>query len=185
MESQINMKTSNFKVGKKQIILACLTLMLGIAIYVNYALGVPVAEKLQPTDVLTGTGLNYGDATYVNSDTKEDTFAQARIDKMTARDEAIDTLKTVMNGGDATNEEKAVVAEKAEKLSQLQESETKVESLIKAAGFEDCVVYLDGESANIVVKTEGLLASQAAQIKQILLNEVSVDNEKIHILESK
>ena len=62
-------------------------------------------------------------------------------------------------------------------------SENTIESLVKAAGFEDCVCYLDGESASIVVKTEGLVPSQCAQIKDILLSEVSVDNENIRIYE--
>lgn len=178
------MSRSNFKIGKKQIILACLTLMLGIAIYVNYAIS-NVPTDLQATDLYTGAGLNYGDVAYVNSDTQDDYFAQARIDKMTSRDEAIETLQTIFNGGDITEDDKAVVAQNAVKLSQLVESETKIENLIKAAGFEDCVVYLNGESANIVVKSEGLLASQVVQIKDILLNEVQVDNEKIRILASK
>ncbi len=178
------MNKPNFKIGKKQIILACLTLMLCIAIYVNYTLSKPSAD-LKPTGVYKGASLNYGDAAYVNSDKKSDYFAQARIDKMTSRDKAIETLNSVFNGGDLTDENKAVVAQKAEKLSKLVESETKIENLIKAAGYEDCVVYLDGESANIVVKSDGLLASQVAQIKDILLSEVSVNNEKIRILESK
>lgn len=178
------MKTANFKIQKKQIVLACITLLLGIAVYVNYRINVP-ADKLKPTSVYTGAGINYTDSTYVNSDKKSDMLAQARIDKMNARDAAVETLETIMKGGDSTTDEKAVVAEKAEKLSKLVESESKIENLIKAAGFEDCVVYLDGEKANIVVKTDGLLASQAAQIKQILLNEISVDNDKINILETK
>ncbi|MFA5658122.1 MAG: SpoIIIAH-like family protein, partial [Oscillospiraceae bacterium] len=111
-------------------------------------------------------------------------FAQARIDRMNARDEAVETLQTIMNGGDATEDEKAVIAEKALALSKLVEAESKVESLIKAAGFDDCVVYLDGESANIVVKcSEALIPSQAAQIKDILLNEIAIENEKIRIRE--
>ena len=32
------MKKPNIIIGKKQIILACLTMMLGIAVYVNYVL---------------------------------------------------------------------------------------------------------------------------------------------------
>ena len=70
-------------------------------------------------------------------------------------------------------------------LSQLSESESKIESLIKAQGFEDCVVYLDGETASIVVKSEGLAVEQAAQIKDILLTEVTIPAENIRIFEVK
>ena len=70
-------------------------------------------------------------------------------------------------------------------LSKLSESEGKIESLIKAQGFDDCVVYLNGSTANIVVKTEGLESAQAAQIKDILLTEVTIPAENIRIFEVK
>ena len=66
----------------------------------------------------------------------------------------------------------------------LQLSENADPEEIKAAGFEDCVVYLDGDTANIVVKSpEGLIDSEAAQIKDILLGEVDVANENIRIFD--
>jgi len=174
----------SFIVGKKQIILACLTLILGIAIYVNYVLAATPSE-LKATSVLSGAGINYGDAAYVNGEETSDYFAQARIDKMSSREEAVQTLQTIFNGGDMTEQDKAVVAEKAAALSQLVDSENQIEGLIKAAGFEDCVVYLDGTTANIVVKCENFLPSQAAQIKDILLSKVSLENENIRILDVK
>ncbi len=179
------MKIPTLIIGKKQIILACLTLMLAIAVYLNYTLSIP-PEELQPTSVYEGNGLNYGDVIYVNSQVGEDDFfAQARIDKTASRDEAIETLEAIFSGGDLTDENKAVLTENALALSELIETETTVENLIKAAGYEDCIVYLDGESASIVVKSEDLVASQAAQIKDILLKEISVENEKIRIIPSK
>ena len=47
------------------------------------------------------------------------------------------------------------------------------------------MVYLDGENASVVVKSDGLSASQAAEIKDILLSETSVENENIRIFEVK
>ncbi len=179
------MKKTNFTIGKKQIILACLTLMLGIAIYVNYVL-TPTSNELKATDVINGVGGNYTDILYVNGETTgEDYFAQCRIDRMTARDKAVETLQSIYNGGDMTEDEKAVIAQNALNLSKLVETEKTVENLIKASGFEDCVVYLDGTSASIVVKTDGLLPSEAAQIYEILLGQIAVDRENIGILEIK
>ncbi len=173
------MKKPSVIIGKKQIILASLTLILGLGIYGNYILS-KTDDKIKPTGTVDGVSVNYGEAQLVNTEA-EDYFAQARIDKITARDEAVETLKTIMTGGDTTEEEQAVAEDKAVSLSALIESENTVESLIKAAGYEDCVVYLDGESANIVVKSEGLAPSQAAQIKDILLSEVNIANENIRI----
>ena len=179
------MKIPNFIVGKKQIILASLTLFLGLAIYVNYAIN-SGENEIKTTKVVNTKSSNYGVADFVNETTDEDDyFAQARLDRMTSRDEATQTLEMIMNGGDSTDEEKEVASEEAVSISQLIESESKIENLIKAAGYEDCVVYLDGTSANIVVKSDGLQTAQAAQIKDILLGEVDVLNENIKIFDVK
>jgi len=44
---------------------------------------------------------------------------------------------------------------------------------------------LNDSTANIVVKSEGLEAAQAAQIKDILLTEVTIPAENIRIFEVK
>ena len=179
------MKKPNLIIRKNHIILACLTLILGIAIYLSYAF-TQTGNQLAATDVLNSDpGANYGDAEYVNAGESDNYFAQARLDKITKRDEAVQTLQTMLGGGDITNEEKAVITQDAVNVAKLIESEGVVESLVKAQGFTDCVVYLDGTSANIVVKSEGLVPSQAAQIKDILLGEVSVPAENITIFEVK
>lgn len=177
------MKKPTIIIGKKHIILACLTLVLGVAIYLNYIFAQPLKTcELVNNDANTP---NYGDAAFVNGENGDDYFAQARLDKITKRDEAVETLQTMLSGGDVTDDEKAVITSEAVALSKLVESEGVVENLIKAQGFEDCVVYLDGESANIVVKTEGLVPSEAAQIRDILLSKVSVDKDNITIFEVK
>ncbi len=180
----------NFKITKKQIIIACLTLFLAIAVYSNYMLS--QSSKLKPTDVLEGVNLSddYGEVLYVNGTeysaySSEDYFAQARLDKATSRDEAVETLKMVLSGQDVTEEEIAVYTQEAISLTSLIESETVIENLIKAAGYSDCVVYLDNDNASIVVKTDGLTTSDAAEIKDILLSEVNVLNENIRIFEVK
>ncbi len=208
------MKKPSFIIGKKQIILTCMTLMLGIAVYVNYALtdnGVPVKKSVsvnadisssesavestensvendaatENENSIDADAENYGESEFVNGETSEDFFAQARLEKMTNRDEAVQTLQTIMGGGDITEDEMVTNALEAVEVSKLIESEGKIESLIKAQGIEDCVVYLDGESAKVVVKTQGLDKAQAATIKDIILGEVTVPAENIRIFEVK
>ena len=177
------MKKPNLIIGKKQIILACLTVILGIAIYINYFLSQAGSEiPTKPTDTQSG---NYGDATLVNGQETKDYFATARLNKMTSRDEAVETFTALMNGGDLTPEEIASMAQDAVSVAKLVESETKIENLIKAKGFEDCVCYLDGKSADIVVKADNLEVADAATIKTILLQEVSVPLENIKIWNTK
>ena len=176
----------SFIIGKKQIMLAGMTLVLGTAVYVNYAMsasgGIKAAGKVESKNI------HYGEAQLVsadeNADKRDDLFAQARMDRTASRDKAVETLRTIMGGGDSSPEEQQAAAQEAAAMTSLIEKESKVENLIKAAGFSDCVVYLDGENANIVVKTdEGLIQTEAAQIKDILLSEVSVEAENIRIFD--
>ena len=198
------MKKPSIIIGKRQIILSCLTAMLAIAVYINYTMSqkdiiTPVTELTEHT--------SFGDTEFVNAapektpaqevsaakpeeisaeaDPAADYFAQARLQKSVDRDEAVQTLQSIMGGGDITNEEAVTTALDAVQLSSLIESEGRIESLIKSQGFSDCVVYLDGDTAKVVVRSDGLQASEAALIKDLILGEVSVTPENIRIFEVK
>lgn len=187
------MKKPTVIIGKKQIIMTCLTLMLAIAVYINYASApMPTKDGTAIETAEMGDTVNYGETEFVNAQTELDAepaaadyFAQARLDKMNNRDEAVQTLQTIIGGGDLTEDELVVNAIDAVEVSKLIESEGTIESLVKAQGFEDCVAYLDGESAKVVIKTEGLDKAQAASVKDIILGETNVSAENIRIFEVK
>ena len=215
------MKKLSVIIGKKQIILSCLTLMLAIAVYVNYTMSGTELEtaQTQPDEI------TYGDTAFVNaqadansekveestsddaaprttvvSDSAEitaedvaadvasaenaaDYFAQARLERTASRDESVATLQSILGGGDRTEDELVTDAIAAVETSKLIESEATIESLIKAMGYSDCIVYLDSESAKVVVQSEGIDSAQAAAIKDVILGEVSVAAENIRIYE--
>lgn len=198
------MKKPSLIIGKKQIILACLTMILGIAVYVNYILAdsdglVSPSDitKVEDTSETAEDIETYGDTKFVNIDgvssneevaieetsSSDDYFAQARLDRLTSRDNAIQTIQMAIGGGDLTEDEMVTKALEAVSISQLSESETTIETLIKATGIEDCIVYLESDSAKIVVKSTGLTPQQVASIKEILDSEISIPAENIKIME--
>ena len=187
------MKKPTLIIGKKHIIMTCLTLMLAVAVYINYAAAPKISgeEKKKSDDnyMSVSENINYGETELVNGgaegDQTADYFAQARLDKMNNRDEAVQTLQSIIGGGDLTEDEMVTNALDAVEVSKLIESEGTIESLVKAQGFEECVAYLDGDSAKVVVKTEGLDKAQAASIKEIILGEAEVSAENIRIFEVK
>lgn len=193
------MKKPSLIIGKRQIILSCLTVMLAIAVYINYSLSKSELSAVTPSAELTAADDgSYGDTEFVNAEAgeqanadaeqlsdSEDYFAQARLEKTTSRDQAVQTLQMIMGGGDLTENEIITTALDAVEVSNLIACEGNIESLIKSQGFEDCVVYLDGENAKVVVKTDGLEAADAALIKDIILGEVSISSENIRIFEVK
>lgn len=212
------MKKPTLIIGKKQVILSCLTLMLAVAVYVNYSMskddrnlttaesGVHTygetefvnAKAAKATDAVQGTttAVQENAPASFQPDTEagaaameqlnaDDYFAQARLERTSSRDEAVATLQSIMGGGDRTEDELVTDAIAAVETSKLIESESNIESLIKSQGYADCIVYLDGDSAKVVVKTEGLDSAQAAAIKEAILGEVTLPAENIRIFEVK
>lgn len=183
---------ANFLIGKKQIILSALVVILGGAIYVNYLYAdknadFPITKDVSTTQQQSDKdGKNYGDAQLVNGPvSNNDYFKKANLQKTKSRDEVVQTVKAVLEKEGTTEEEKTQATAKMVQLSQQIEDEGKIENLIKSKGFKDCVVYLDNESANVVVKTDGLTAEQAAQIKNIVVSEKDVISQNISITEVK
>ena len=167
-------------IGKKQFVLASLVLVLSAAVYLNWQF----ANADTVIDVAAeNDGKNYGDALLVEGEV--DYFATARLEKQKSRDNATETIANILGDKNVTNEEKANATAKALELAALADKESKIESLIKAKGFADCIAYTDNGKVNVVVKTDGLDAAGAAQIKDIIVTQTSASPENITITEVK
>ena len=58
-----------------------------------------------------------------------------------------------------------------------------MENLIKAKGFEDCVVFISSDVVNVVVTSDGLTQEQAAQINELVASHTDMPTSKIQIIE--
>lgn len=185
----------NMILGKRHIILAALVLVLGIAVYLNWTFG-GKEGGLNITDQLEA-GKNYGDAQYVDANTGENEddlevnangssfFSEARLTRQQSRDSAIDTLTQMFQDSSLSDEQKSQLAIKAAGVAEAIETEGKIENMIKAKGFSDCMVYIDGNRVDVIVKTNGLLKEEVAQIKDILVAETGALEENISITEAQ
>lgn len=186
----------NAILGKKQIILSSLVLILGVAVYLNWQFAnttdsFAVNGTLNTTDASdTASVKNYGDAKLVDTQTSlqsdsDDYFTKARLSRSKSRSMTAASIEKILNGSNATDSEREQAGKQAIAISKQSDSEAKIENLIKAKGFEECVVYLEDKTANVIIKTDGLKSEQAAQVKDIILNETPVKAENIRIVEVK
>ena len=175
-------KRLNLIIGRKQIILAGLTVLLGAAIYINYLNA--SSKDVKISDDANSEVANYGEVQFVSSEAVSDKGGSLSSDEYFAK-ARLDMLQSSYYGGDSTEEELAVIAQDVLQVSGYIETETKVENLLKAQGFSEALCYLSDNSANVIVKTEGLDNSQAAQIKSTLLGEIAIPAENITIVEIK
>ncbi|MBQ2795891.1 MAG: SpoIIIAH-like family protein [Oscillospiraceae bacterium] len=176
-------KKPSFAIRKKHIAVASMVLMLSAAVYVNYLYAVGDIEDFVAADK------NYGDSILVEGSADEAItdssayFSEARVSRQQSRDEAVATIENLYGIAEDDAEQVSALAEKAGEITANMELETKIESMIKAKGFEECIVYISGEYADVMVQTEGLMPTEAAVIKEAIIQETSVPVENISIVE--
>lgn len=174
----------NMILSKKHIILSALVIALSIAIYLNWEYVRKNSGEFINTDGLAASATAGG----VKAETAaygEAYFAEAKLSRTKSRDEAIDALKYMLEGANLSTAQMKELTLQATRMAMSIETEGKIENLIKAKGFADCMVYLDADKIDVLVKCDGLTDSEAAQIKDVILSEVTLPDEKISIIEIK
>ncbi|MDK2802474.1 MAG: SpoIIIAH-like family protein [Oscillospiraceae bacterium] len=191
----------NMILGKKQIVLASLVFILSIAVYLNWQFakdgeGFPVTGSLSDEKDTK----ELGDAKFVNNgedkDSKKDEnskmeksakeyFAKARMERDKARDKSKETMSNMIKDEKLSSDDKEKLQVKESNMVQITEKETKMENLIKAKGFLECMTYLEEGKVSVIVHTEGLAKEQASQIKDIVVSQGKILPENITITEVK
>ncbi len=133
-----------------------------------------------------GAGLFYTEDTEAASDTASDYFAQVRLERQQARDEASSTLQTVATTEGAAQETVDSALEGMTQIAQWTVKEAELENLIRAKGFDDCVVYLSESGATVTVSApDGLSEAAVARITDIIVTETEFSADQLRVIEIK
>lgn len=186
------------KFGKKQLVLASLVLALGAAVYLNWQFtGVnklPVGEDASSTVSQLGAAQLVNNA-YVetvsdklksssSASDSADALSEARMDRQSSRDAAIDLLDEVLKNVDADSEAKKNAVEQASVIAQNILKETNVENLLQAKGYKEAVAYLSGEDCSVVVAGE-IKAEDTLIIQEVVMDQTGLSADKITIVAAK
>ena len=187
--------------AKKQLMMVALVAALGAAVYLNYYF------TNEPTlsagaDASTSDDGALGEASFVNgsmtdasedassepsNDTtaKENYFDKARASRTAAREESLRLVQQTLGGASASAEEKKKATDTATAIAQNVLQESNIENLILAKGFDDCVVFIDGENCSVVVQTDSLQQQECLQIMEIVVAQSSIAAQNVQIMASK
>lgn len=178
--------------GKRQILMAVLVIALGAAVYLNYFFSdtaVPTGNTGNTTQTTGTTNRNLGDSVFVSGttgttavNTGNDYFTAARANREAAREEAVELIKDVFNSVKTTDEERADAGARVKAIAAAVEQESKIENLIMAKGFKDCIAYIEDGECQVVVKGEDLQTQEMLQITEIVTDTAGISAEKIKIL---
>ena len=173
------------KVGKKNMMIAGAFVIVAVALVV--ALTVFGGSEDKGFDYSQGTGLTPPPADTPQDSTDADAddsyFSSVQVSRQRNRDEALEVLQSVVDNDSATETAKNEALAEINNLARVMEAEANIETLIIAKGFEECVAVISGESASIVVKSEGLQAAQISQINEIVYEQSGILPVNIKIIE--
>ncbi len=179
-------KNAYHKIGKKNLIVIAAILVIGGAVYVNYILfSDPVGTIGYGTNNMSDV---YGDSDSDSQNPKEainmdEYFSSTVLSRQKARDEALEVLQTVVDSAEALQETKAQAFSDMSQIAKDIECEANIETLVEAKGFADCVAVVNGSTVSIVVKSEGLLPNDIAQINEIVYEQAGVEPVNVKIVE--
>lgn len=170
------------KIGAKNLLVICAVLLIGTAICVNYVI-YNQEPQTPSTDVdidLNDTNL---DSTLQNDPNASDYFAQTILSRKQARDEALEVLKSVATSDSALPETIETALNDISQIAKDIECESNIETLIEAKGFTECIAVISDGKATIIVKSDGLLASEVAQINEIVYEASGILPTDLKIIE--
>lgn len=182
-------------VGKKRgVVYGVIGVMLCVAVYLNWSYVQSPEELLvagQASAELNGASTVQNQTEQTSADpaavtTGEDYFAQSRLAREQARDEAISILKTSLQDEKADEKTKEDAAGQISQLADNSVVEARVESLIKAKGYADAVVFVSGDAVNVIIQTpeDGFQEQDAAVVRDIVVSETGADAGQIKIVEA-
>ena len=110
-------------------------------------------------------------------------FAVAAVSKQRARDESLELLNNILDSSESMPDIRDKALKDIQTIANEIENEANIEVLVKAKGFSECVAIVNGENANVIVKTDGLMPNEVAQIKEIVYEQTGIIPSSVKIVE--
>ena len=110
-----------------------------------------------------------------------DFAAQAKLSREQIRSQNKADLQAIINNQDLGDDQKQEAVSTMVSMADLTEKESAAELLLEAKGFENVIVNLTGETADVVVPEADLTDAKRAQIEDIVKRKTGIAPENIVI----
>ncbi len=161
---------------KKHIItIVGMSILVLVAIAVNWKFSL-LSQLFQP-DSDTPPSVEAG-----ASPEEDSYFDNARYTRTQSREEAIALLNSIINDVNVDEATKENAYKEVVAYAKITEGEASLESVLKAKGFEECIVFLTTDTATVVVAAESLTEQQSAQIFDAVLSQTGFESGSVKIV---
>lgn len=112
---------------------------------------------------------------------KDDYFTKSKLERDTMYSQMLETYEKVLNSSNSLETQKQTATQEITKINQTKNSIMICENLIKTKGFENVVIFVNGESVSVIIGISELKSEEVAQIQNIVARELNCKVENIHI----
>lgn len=116
-----------------------------------------------------------------NSNSIDEYFTSSRLDRETMYSQRIENYQDILNNSNVSEAQKKTAQEEITKLNNEQNALIITENLLKTKGIEDLIIFVNGDSINVIVKGNDIKKEEIAQIQNIITRELNADIGNIHI----
>lgn len=107
--------------------------------------------------------------------------AQAKINREQVRAKSKESLQAIIDDEQLSDDQKAEAVSALVTMTELSEKEVAIESLLASKGFENVVVSLNENSADVIVDGTDLTDAKIAQIEDIVVRKSGIEASEIII----
>ncbi len=129
----------------------------------------------------TNTTNENNNSVVTNATSADDYFTKSKLERDTMYSQMIETYEKVINSNNALETQKQTATQEITKINETKNSIMICENLIKTKGFENSVVFVNGESISVIVGATEIKQEEVAQVQNIISREMNAKIENIHI----
>ena len=120
-------------------------------------------------------------STTVTENSGDQYFAELRLERDKMYSQMLESYQKILSNNQISETQKEISENEIKKINDTRNEIMIAENLIKNKGFQDLIIFINGDSISIIVKAKELKEEQIAQIQNIISRELKGEIENIHI----
>lgn len=120
-------------------------------------------------------------STTVTGTSGDQYFAELRLERDKMYSQMLESYQKILSNNKISETQKEISENEIKKINDTRNAIMIAENLIKNKGFQDLIIFINGDSISIIVKAKELKEEQIAQIQNIISRELKGEIENIHI----
>lgn len=120
-------------------------------------------------------------STTVTENSGDQYFAELRLERDKMYSQMLESYQKILSNNQISETQKEISENEIKKINDTRNAIMIAENLIKNKGFQDLIIFINGDSISIIVKAKELKEEQIAQIQNIISRELKGEIENIHI----